>query len=99
MSLCCCCGGSGDDEKTESPRHPTVRTGRVLTVGTKAATVEDTNTRRQYYAPFHAWGSILHTGQPVLFEVDPQRSSGVHRVESNTFPRLYVSQIVRAGDV
>lgn len=72
----------------------------MLTIGTKAATVEDTTTRRQYYAPFHVWGSILRTGQTVLFKVDPQRrSSGVHRVESNTFPRLYVSHIVRAGDV
>lgn len=87
-----------EKEKKDS-EHPILHTGIVLTIGQKATTVEETTTRRQYYAPFHTWGSVLHVGNTVIFQVDPREiSSGAHIVGSKTFQRLLVSHISRLGE-
>ena len=88
-----------EKEKKETSEQLTLHTGVVLTIGQKAATVEETTTRRQYYAPFHTWASVLHVGNTVIFQVDPREiSSGVHIVGGKTFQRLLVSHISRLGE-
>ena len=87
------------EKKETSEQLSTLHTGIVLTIGQKAATVEETTTRRQYYAPFHTWGSVLHVGNTVIFQVDPREiSSGVHIVGGKTFQRLLVSHISRLDE-
>lgn len=85
-----------EKEKKETSEYPALHTGTILTIGQKAATVEETTTRRQYFAPFHTWGSVLHIGNTVIFQVDRRAISwGTHIVGSKTFQRLLVSHISR----
>ena len=83
----------GKKKETISP--PSIHTGRVTAIGKEAATVEDTDTRHQYYAPFSTWGSVLRQGDLVIFQIDPARFSGTHRVGDATFKRFHVSHIAR----
>ena len=71
------------------------KVGTVRTVGRLAATLVEHDTGRQFYAPMSEWGSVLRAGDPVHFFVDPNRWSGVHRVDRNTYRRFFAVSPVR----
>ena len=83
---------SPQEKEKETSEQLTLHTGVVLTIGQKAATVEETTTRRQYYAPFHTWASVLHVGNTVIFQVDPRDFfGGAHRGRQNVSEAARVS--------
>ena len=85
---------------THAPPETLPKTGSVLTVGTLAATVVESGTRRQYYAPHDDWIDTLRPGDVITFVPDPERASGKHRVGETTYVRQYClpcSRMVQEG--
>lgn len=65
------------------------RMGSVLTVGTRAATISEHETQRQFYAELSKWGT-LQPGKLVSFRVDPSfATAGKHIVGKQTYQRYH----------
>ena len=96
VELCLCVSRETPDEEPEvAPAPVTARTGTVVAVGALAATVVETNTRRQYYASREDWPEPLCLRDTVVFLVDTERYSGEHRVGQNTYKRHYCTPAER----
>ena len=78
-------------ESASSPSiDQAVRQGIVLTIGSRAATISEKDTQRQFYASFSSWTSELRPGESVSFRVEPSFAiSGRHRVGSKTYDRYH----------
>ena len=66
--------------------------GTVLTVGSKAATIQQKDSRRQFYAPFSEWGTLA-PGDVVPFRRDAHRISGEHRIGRLIYERHYCTPV------
>lgn len=85
-----------ETKKTHENDPPAVfLEGTVLTLGRKAATIEEKRTRRQYYAPFSSWGSVVRPGDRVAFTVHEDLFSGVHVVDGVQHRRRHVKFLAR----
>ena len=73
-----------------------LRIGRVLTMGTLAATISEHETQRQFYARFSTWGHDLRLGDLVSFRIDPSLcTSGTHIVGFRTCRRFYCEPVAQ----